>query len=57
MVILDHFSVIPRFSNTISRAPTGERGGLMHQSMLSPRGGGPGIPRGFVIYPFPVGGE
>ena len=30
---------------------------IMHQSMLSPRGGGPGIPRGFVIYPFPVGGE
>lgn len=28
MVILDHFSVIPRFSNTISRAPTGELGGL-----------------------------
>lgn len=27
-VILDHFSVIPRFSNTISRAPTGKLGGL-----------------------------
>ena len=28
MVILDHFSVIPRFSSTISRAPAGELGGL-----------------------------
>ena len=29
--------------------------GIMHQSMLSPRVGGPGIPRGFDKISFPVG--
>ena len=28
----------------------------MHQSLLSPRVGGPGIPRGFDEISFPVGG-